>query len=367
MTKTNTSTQTRLLFEPTKIKDVTFKNRIAVSPMCQYSSVDGLANDWHLVHLGNRAVGGAGLIIAEATAVEARGRISPADVGLWRDDQVTPWKKITRFLKEQGTVPGIQLAHAGRKASTYAPHEGRGFLSEADGGWQVVSASAQPYNDSAPVPQALTQEQIADVVRHFRDAAARALAAGFELIEIHAAHGYLLHQFLSPHSNRRDDAYGGTLNNRSRMLMQVIAAVKSVWPEKYPLWVRISATDWLEHTNEPSWTLAQSVALAKALRTAGVDVIDVSSGGLSPAQEITVSPGYQVPAAATIKNEANIQTAAVGLITEPEQAEEILQKGRADFIALGRELLRNPYWPLHAAKALGVTTPWPVQYARAVK
>lgn len=354
-----------LLFKPITLKSIFFRNRIVVSPMCQYSSVDGLANDWHLVHLGSRAVGGAGLIIAEATAVEPRGRISPDDLGIWGDEHIKPLQKITHFIKAHGSVPGIQLAHAGRKASTYAPWKGKGLVNEQEGGWKVVSASPQPYAANFGMPHALTTEEIQNIVNRFRDAAVRALEAGFQMIEIHAAHGYLLHQFLSPYSNKRDDHYGGSFTNRARFLMEVIAAVRSVWPEDYPLWVRISATDWVEHLSVPSWTLDDSVRLSELLKKAGVDVVDVSSGGNTPEQKITPSPGYQVPFAKTIREKTGIATAAVGLITEPQQAEQILQDGKADFIAMARELLRHPYWPLHAADALGAEVPWPSQYERA--
>lgn len=359
--KTNRS----VLFQPLEQKSITFRNRIVVSPMCQYSATDGFANDWHLVHLGSRAVGGASLVIAEATAIEPRGRISPHDIGLWRDEHIRPLKAITDFIKKQGSIPGIQLAHAGRKASTRAPWEGGGFLTEEEGGWQVISASSLPFRNNYGTPHALSIEEIAELVNHFQEAAARALRAGFQLIEIHAAHGYLLHQFLSPHANRRTDAYGGSFEKRARFLMEVIEAVNSVWPAKYPLWVRISATDWLEHTGDPSWTLSDSIKLAHMLKEVGVDTIDVSSGGLSPEQRISTGPGYQVPFSEAIKHEVGIATAVVGLITEARQAESILHEEKADFIALARELLRDPHWPLRAAKTLGVDIAWPNQYERA--
>lgn len=354
-----------ILFQPIMQKSITFRNRIVVSPMCQYSATDGFANDWHLVHLGSRAVGGAALVMAEATAVQPRGRISPHDLGIWHDEHIKPLKAITDFIKSQGSVPAIQLAHAGRKASTQVPWKGGRFLIAEEGGWQVVSASSLPYSDRFGTPHALTTEEIGELVNDFKEASVRALKAGFQLIEIHAAHGYLLHQFLSPCANQRTDAYGGSFENRTRLLMEVIDAVKSVWPADYPLWVRISATDWLEHTSDPSWTLTDSVKLAHMLKEVGVDTIDVSSGGMSPKQRITTGPGYQVPFSETIKNEIGIPTAAVGLITEAKQAEAILQEGKADFVALARELLRDPYWPLHAATTLGVDLPWPDQYARA--
>lgn len=365
MTLSHETATKRLLFQPVTQKGVTYRNRIVVSPMCQYSATEGMANDWHKVHLGSRAVGGAGLIIAEATAVAPRGRISPYDLGLWSDEHIGPLREITGFIKEQGSVPGVQLAHAGRKASTDAPWKGGAYLSKEEGGWEVVSASNLAYADHYGQPHALQRGEIKEIIHQFKQAAARALAAGFQMIEIHAAHGYLLHQFLSPHSNRRDDEYGGSFDNRVRFLLETVAAVKSVWPDDLPLWVRISATDWLEHTGKPSWTVADSVKLSRLLKEAGVDTVDVSSGGISPEQRINVRPGYQVPFAETIKREAQIATAAVGLITEPEQAEAILQQEKADFVALARELLRNPHWPLHAAKALNVDVTWPSQYERA--
>lgn len=354
-----------MLFQPVTLKNISFRNRIVVSPMCQYSAVNGLANDWHLVHLGSRAVGGAGLIIAEATAVEPRGRISPDDLGIWDDEHIKPLQNITYFIRENGSVPGIQLAHAGRKASTHAPWKGQGYVSEEKGGWEVVSASAIPYARHYGMPRALTVEEIGRIVRCFKEAAIRALEAGFQLVEIHAAHGYLLHQFLSPYSNHRTDEYGGSFANRTRFLMEVVEAVRSVWPDDYPLWVRISATDWLEHTSRPSWTLEDSVRLSEMLREKGVDVVDVSSGGNAPEQKISIGPGYQVPFSETIRRKAGIATCAVGLITEAEQAEHILRDKKADFIALGREMLRHPYWPLHAAKALDVEVNWPKPYERA--
>ena len=330
--------------------------------MCQYSCTDGVATDWHLVHLGSRAVGGAGAVIAEATAVEARGRISPGDVGLWEDAQVEPLARMTRFVSSQGAVPGIQLAHAGRKASTASPWDGGGPLGLAQGGWTVVAPSAQPFAEGHPLPEALTPAGIAGVVQAFVAAAKRALAAGFELVEIHAAHGYLLHQFLSPLSNHRTDPFGGSFENRIRLLLEVVDGVRAVWPEQLPLWVRVSATDWAE---SGGWDLPQTVALAMLLKNRGVDLLDCSSGGTLPHAKIPVGPGFQVPFAEVVRREAGIATGAVGLITEPEQAERILAENRADVVLIGRAFLKDPYWPLHAAKALGAELTWPAQYRRA--
>lgn len=352
------------LFAPLTIREVTFRNRIAVSPMCQYSAEDGLANDWHLVHLGSRAVGGAGLVIAEATAVQARGRISPHDLGLWDDRQVEPLARITAFISAQGAVPGIQLAHAGRKASTARPWEGGRPVAAGAGGWDdIVGPSPLPFADGYPTPRPLGVEEIRQVVRAFARAAERALAAGFRVVEIHAAHGYLIHQFLSPLSNRRDDAYGGSFENRIRLACEVVEAVRDVWPERLPLFVRISATDWVEG----GWDLEQSVELARRLRALGVDLVDCSSGGLVPGVRIPVAPGYQVPFAERVRREAGVLTGAVGLITEPEQADAIIREGKADLVLLARELLRDPHWPLRAAHRLGRgdSAPWPPQYLRA--
>lgn len=353
------------LFSSITIRSVTLRNRIGMSPMCQYSAVDGFANDWHLVHLGSRAAGGAGLIIVEATAVSPEGRISYADLGLWDDKHVEKLAQITRFIKEQGAVPAIQLGHAGRKASTRRPWEGGGPIPPGEpNGWQTVAPSAVPFADGYPAPQELSVEEIGRLVRAFAQAVSRAKAAGFQIVEIHAAHGYLIHQFLSPVSNRRSDDYGGSFENRCRFLLEIVEAAREHWPDELPLFVRISATDWLE---EGGWDLEQSVRLARLLKEKGVDVIDVSSGGSVPTAQIPVAPGYQVPFAETIRKEAGIATAAVGLITEPEQAEEILQQEKADLILLGRELLRDPYWPLRAARSLGASMPyWPAQYHRAV-
>jgi len=349
------------LFAPLTIREVTFGNRIAVSPMCQYSSDDGLANDWHLVHLGSRAVGGAGLVMTEATAVEARGRISPADLGIWADEHIPGLARVTGFIKQQGAVPGVQLAHAGRKANTARPWEGGGALPIAAPGWQPVAPSAVPFRSGDPTPVALARADLAAIVEAFAAAARRALQAGFQVVELHAAHGYLLHQFLSPLSNRRTDEYGGALDNRLRLTLEVIEAVRGVWPPALPLLLRVSAQDWAEG----GWQVAESVELARRARARGVDLIDVSSGGVVPGAKVVIGPGYQVPFAATVRAEAGVMTGAVGLITEARQADAIIRGGQADLVLLARELLRDPYWPLHAARALGVATHPPVQYARA--
>jgi 2,4-dienoyl-CoA reductase-like NADH-dependent reductase (Old Yellow Enzyme family) len=350
------------LFSPLQQRGVTLRNRIVVSPMCQYSCTDGCATDWHLVHLGSRAVGGAGVVIAEATAVEARGRISPGDIGLWQDAQIEPLARVTRFIHDQGAVPGVQLAHAGRKASTARPWEGGRPLAPTQGGWTVVAPSAVPFAEEHPVPEALTAAGIAEITLAFVAAAKRTLAAGFELIEIHAAHGYLLHQFLSPLSNHRTDRYGGSFENRCRLLLEVVDAVRAVWPDQLPLWVRVSATDWAE---SGGWDLPQTVALAKLLKSRGVDLIDCSSGGMLPHAKIPTGPGFQVPFAEAVRRETGIATGAVGLITRPDQAERILAEGRADVVLLGRAFLNDPYWPLHAARELGADLIWPAQYRRA--
>jgi 2,4-dienoyl-CoA reductase-like NADH-dependent reductase (Old Yellow Enzyme family) len=350
------------LFSPFTQRGVALRNRIVVSPMCQYSCTDGFATDWHLVHLGSRAVGGAAVVIAEATAVEARGRISPGDVGLWKDAQVEPLARVARFIRDQGAVPGVQLAHAGRKASTARPWEGGRPVSPAQGGWAVVAPSALPFAEDHPVPEELTPDGIAEIVQAFAAAAKRALAAGFELIEVHAAHGYLLHQFLSPLSNHRTDSYGGSFENRCRLLLEVFDAVRAVWSERLLVWVRVSATDWAE---AGGWDLPQTIGLAKHLKTRGVDLLDCSSGGMLPQAKIPTGPGFQVPFAEAVRREAGIATGAVGLITKPDQAEKIVAGGRADVVLLGREILRDPYWPLHAAKTLGADFAWPAQYRRA--
>ncbi len=351
-----------MLFTPFRLREVELRNRIGVSPMCQYSAEDGHANDWHLIHIGGFATGGAGLVMSEATAVVPEGRISPQDLGIWDDGQVDALRRITDFVHAQGAVAGIQLAHAGRKASTYRPWEGRAAVPPAEGGWTDVWApSAIPFSDDYPQPRELTESGIRSVVDAFRSAAARSLEAGFRVAEVHAAHGYLLHQFLSPLSNQRTDCYGGSFENRIRLLLEVVAAVREVWPDRLPLLVRISATDWVEG----GWTPEESVELARRLRESGVDLIDCSTGGLVPGAQIPVGPNYQVPFAERIRREAGIPTSAVGLITEPEQADRIVRDGSADIVLLGRELLRQPRWPLLAAQRLGAEIAWPPQYARA--
>jgi 2,4-dienoyl-CoA reductase-like NADH-dependent reductase (Old Yellow Enzyme family) len=351
------------LFQPLTLRQLTLPNRIAVSPMCQYSAEDGLANDWHLVHLGSRAVGGAGLVVIEATAVLPEGRISPQDLGLWRDEQIEPLRRITRFIEAQGAFAGIQLAHAGRKASTWQPWLGKhGSVPIGAGGWAPVAPSSIAFDPQHTVPQVLDQAGIDAVVQAFVDAAARALAAGFKVVEVHAAHGYLLHQFLSPISNQRQDRYGGCFENRIRLLLDVVTAVRAAWPAELPLLVRLSATDWVDD----GWNDDETVELARRLKVLGVDLIDVSSGGTSANADIPVGPGYQTRFAERVRREANIASATVGLITEPAQAEQILRTGQADLIMLARELLRDPYWPLHAADELGEKNlPWPPQYVRA--
>ncbi|KAF3998049.1 NADH:flavin oxidoreductase/NADH oxidase [Glaciimonas immobilis] len=350
------------LFSPLSLRSVTLPNRIAVAPMCQYSAQDGFANDWHLVHLGSRAVGGAGLVIFEATSVVPEGRITAEDLGIWKDDHIAPLRRITQFIEQQGAVPGIQLAHAGRKASTWRPWATQqGSVSLADGGWETVGPSALAFDDNYRPPLALTVEQIAGVVQAFVDATERAHEAGFKVVEIHAAHGYLLHQFFSPLSNTRTDQYGGSFENRTRLVMEVVAAVRKIWPAELPLMVRVSATDWVEG----GWTDDDTVALSCLLRDAGVDLVDISTGGNAAKAEIPVGPGYQTQFAARVKKEAGIASGAVGMITAPIQAEHILRTEQADLVLLARELLRNPNWPLHAADALHAETPWPPQYARA--
>lgn len=347
------------LFSPFRLKEIEFKNRIFVSPMCQYSSVDGMPNDWHLVHLGSRAVGGAALVIVEATAVSPVGRISPGDSGIWSSGHVAAFRRITEFMKKSGAVPGIQIAHAGRKASTDAPWVENGRpLGEDAGGWQPVAPSAVPFDDASPVPREMTGRDIAEAVAQFEAAAARSLEAGFEMLEIHMAHGYLLHEFLSPLSNRRSDEYGGTFENRLRFPLEVAAAVRRVWPERFPLFVRLSCTDWVEG----GWGLEDSIELSRRLKGLGADLIDCSSGALVPYAKIPVAPGYQVPFAAAIRKEADIPTGAVGLITHPIQAEQIVATGQADVVIMAREFLRHPYWPMDAAKELRVDVPWPNQY-----
>ena len=350
------------LFSSLSIRDIEFKNRICVSPMCEYSSIeDGHANDWHLVHLGSRAVGGAGLVLQEATAVSAEGRISPKDLGIYTDSHIDKLRQITGFIRSQGAVPGIQLAHAGRKASHAAPWEGGKQLKPAQGGWKPVSASEMPFAQNEEPPDVLTKDGIQKVVEDFTKATLRSIEAGYQVVEIHAAHGYLIHGFLSPLSNQRKDEYGGSWENRARLLFEITQAVKKVWPAGLPLFVRISAADWAEG----GWKIADSVLLAARLKEMGVDLVDCSSGGLIPNVQIPLAPGYQVPFAEKIRKETSILTGAVGLITTPHQAETILANGQADMIIIAREMLRDPYFPLHAAHALGEDLLWPLQYERA--
>ncbi len=349
------------LFSPLTLRSVTLRNRIAVSPMCQYSAVDGRASDWHLVHLGARAVGGAALVVFEATAVEPRGRISPADLGLWEDAQVEPLARVAAFVEAQGAVAAVQLAHAGRKAGTKAPWEGGGPVPASEGGWTPVAPSPLPFAPGYPTPLALDAAGLRGVVASFAAAARRAAAAGFRAVEVHAAHGYLLHQFLSPLSNRREDAYGGSFENRTRLVREVVTAVRAAWPEPLPLLVRISATDWAEH----GWDVEQSVELARALGPLGVDLVDVSSGGLVATAQVPAGPGYQTGFAERLRREGGVRTGAVGMITSPEQADHVIRSGQADVVLLARELLRDPHFPLRAARALGQDGPWPRQYLRA--
>jgi 2,4-dienoyl-CoA reductase-like NADH-dependent reductase (Old Yellow Enzyme family) len=351
------------LFDPLQIRDITFRNRIAVSPMCEYSCEDGFANDWHLVHLGSRAIGGAGTVLTEANAVLPEGRISPADLGIWKDAHIENLARIVRFLRHHGAVAGTQLAHAGFKASTAVPwSENRAPVPVVEGGWRpIYSSTTKGFTPESIQPEALTAEDIAAVVRAFAAAAVRVLQAGFDLVEIHAAHGYLVHQFLSPLVNARTDNYGGSFDNRTRLLREIVEAVRNVWPERLPLWLRISASDW----TEGGWTIEDSVALARQVKPLGVDLIDASSGGIVPSAKIPLGPGYQTPFAERIRREAGILTGAVGMITSPEQAQHILATGQADLVLLARELLRDPYWPLRAAHALKQPVAWPKQYERA--
>ena len=350
------------LFDSLTIRDLQFNNRVFVSPMCEYSSADGYATDWHFVHLGSRAVGGAGLVLTEATAVVPEGRISPQDLGIWSDDHVPALRRIVSFIHEQGSVAGMQLAHAGRKASTLRPWEGSGAIPESEGGWtNVMAPSAIPFAENYAPPTALTIDGIQRIIAAFASAARRACDAGFRVIEIHAAHGYLIHEFLSPLSNHREDAYGGSFDNRTRLLREIVATVRSSWPKGAPLFVRISATDWVDG----GWDLEQSIELASMLKPLGVDLIDCSSGGTVPHANIPAAPGYQTPFAQRIRQTAEIMTAAVGLITSPVQAEQIIATGEADAVLMAREFLRDPYWPLRAARELRQSVSWPVQYLRA--
>ncbi len=354
------------LLSPLKIRGVTLRNRIVMSPMCQYSAEEGLANDWHLVHLGSRAVGGAALVMVEATAVTRDGRISPADLGIWSDGHVEPLARIARFVQAQGAVAGIQLSHAGRKGSTEPPWKGGGpLMTPEEGGWNVAGPSPIPFRDDGPVPLPLDEAGIDQVVADFETAARRALVAGFRVIEIHAAHGYLLHQFLSPLSNQRDDSYGGSLENRIRLLLRVAERLRGVMPAELPLFVRLSATDWAPGPARNGWEIEQSIQLARWLKLIGVDLIDASSGGTLPRVSIPVAKGYQVPFARRIRQEAGIPTAAVGMITEPEHANEIIRNGDADLVFLAREMLRDPYWAFRAERELGQPPVLPVQYERA--
>jgi 2,4-dienoyl-CoA reductase-like NADH-dependent reductase (Old Yellow Enzyme family) len=350
-----------LLFDSLQIRDALLRNRILVSPMCQYSSTDGFATDWHLVHLGSRAVGGASLVFTEATAVTPEGRISPQDLGIWKDEHIEMLARITRFLRSQGAVPGTQLAHAGRKGSTARPWEGGKEIPESQGGWKPVAPSDIRFADDYPLPRALDEKGIRATVQAFADAARRACDAGFDVIEIHSAHGYLLHEFLSPISNHRTDNYGGSLENRTRLLREVVEAIRRVIPDGMPLFVRISASDWIES----GWDLDQSIELAEQIGPLGVDLIDCSSGGISPAAKIPVARNYQVPFAEEIRRETGILTGAIGMITSAAQAEAILREGRADVILMAREFLRQPYWPLNVAHAEGFPVSWPAQYLRA--
>lgn len=350
------------LFEKLKVRGVEFRNRLWVSPMCQYSSDDGLPTDWHLVHLGSRAVGGAGMVMVEATAVSPDGRISPADSGIWSDEHAEAFKRVTSFIKDQGAVAGIQLAHAGRKASTAAPWDGGKEVSKAEGGWEVIAPSAIRFADDYPAPREMTAEGMERVTKDFVSAARRSVEAGFQVIEIHAAHGYLLHEFLSPLSNKRTDNYGGSLANRMRLPLEVASAVRNAVPEDIPVFVRISATDWVDD----GWDIDQSVEFCSRLSKIGIDLIDVSSGGNVPDATIPVGPGYQVPFAREIRRRAGIKTGAVGMITEPKQAEQILQNEEADAIFIAREFLRDPYFVFRAAKELGGEADVPKQYGRAI-
>lgn len=349
------------LFDPFTSRGLTLPHRIVVSPMCEYSSDDGFANDWHLVHLGSRAVGGAALVMTEATAVTSDGRISPQDLGIYKDAHVEMLQRIVRFVHQQGSAAGMQLAHAGRKGSTQRPWEGHSAIALKDGGWIPAAPSAEPFSETYPMPRALEMSEIRSIVDAFRDAAIRAHNAGFDMIELHGAHGYLIHEFLSPLTNKRTDRYGGSFENRIRFCLEVVDAVREVWPERLPVWLRVSVTDWVEG----GWDVDEAVELAKRVQQRGVDLIDCSSGGLAMNQKITIGPGYQVPFAERIKRDAAMPTGAVGLITTAQQADDIIRNGQADCVIMARELLRDPYFPLHAAQELGVNMSWPAQYLRA--
>jgi 2,4-dienoyl-CoA reductase-like NADH-dependent reductase (Old Yellow Enzyme family) len=356
-----TPTTPATLFSPLQLRSLRLRNRIAVPPMCQYSATDGIPADWHLAHYGALAAGGAGAIVLEATSVVPEGRISPGDLGLWSDAHVAPLARIARFVTAQGAAAGVQLAHAGRKACNAPPWKGSTPIAPGAGGWQVVGPAGEAWAEGYPVPRALDEAGIAAVIEAFRMAARRALEAGFQFVEIHGAHGYLVHQFLSPLVNTRTDRWGGTFENRTRLALEVTRAVRAEWPADLPMWVRLSATDWAEG----GWDADQTVALARLLRDAGVDLVDVSTGGVVPWQKPQVAPGYQVAFAERVRKEAGVLSGAVGLITEPGQADAIVRDGRADVVLLGRELLREPHWPLRAARALGADTEWPRQYLRA--
>jgi 2,4-dienoyl-CoA reductase-like NADH-dependent reductase (Old Yellow Enzyme family) len=349
------------LFEPLKLRDVVLSNRIGIPPMCQYSASDGIAANWHFVHYGSRAVGGAALMIIEATAVAPEGRITPGDLGLWEDRQIEPLARIAQFSQEQGCVAAAQLAHAGRKGSAARGWQAQRTLDASEGGWTTVAPSAVSFGEGYAVPRELDEAGIRQVVAQFAAAAARAREAGLQLVEIHAAHGYLLHQFLSPLSNRRTDAYGGSFENRTRLVREVVAAVRAKWPERLPLLIRLSATDWVDG----GWNVDETIELCRTLRGLGVDLVDVSSAGLVPTAKIPAGPGFQTEFAARVRKEAGIATAAVGLITSPAQADHIIRTGQSDMVLLGREILRNPYWPMGAAQALGHAASWPSQYLRA--
>ena len=349
------------LFTPLTLRKLTIPNRAFVSPMCQYSSIDGAPTDWHLVHLGSRAVGGFGLVMQEATGVTAQGRISPGDAGIWNDTQVAGYKRITDFIGAQGAIPGIQLAHAGRKGSTQRPWEGHDGIPQDKGGWEVIGPSSIQFSDTYPMPRAMTLDDIAQLVADFRAAAKRSLQAGYKVIELHAAHGYLLHEFLSPLSNKRTDGYGGSRENRMRLVLEVAEALRAEWPQDWPMFVRISASEWVAD----GWGIADSVILCRELKQLGIDLIDVSSGGNLEKVSIPNAPGYQTPFAERIRREVEMPVGAVGLITDPAQAEHILATGQADAVLLARQALRDPYWALHAARALKHDAEWPVQYGRA--
>jgi 2,4-dienoyl-CoA reductase-like NADH-dependent reductase (Old Yellow Enzyme family) len=349
------------LFEPIAFRGLTLRNRVAVSPMCQYSSHDGFANDWHFVHLASRAVGGAGLVFTEAAAVTPEGRISPDDLGVWSDAHIGALERIARFVKGEGAAFGIQLAHAGRKASTRRPWDGTGTVDPGEGGWEPIGPTDTPFAQNYPVPRPMTTADIAEIVDAFRRAAFRARRIGFDVAEVHAAHGYLIHEFLSPLSNTRTDEYGGSFENRIRLCLDVVSAVRAVWPEDLPVFVRISATDWADG----GWDVDQSIELARRLVGLGVDLIDCSSGGNVSHAKVPVGPGYQVPFAERIKHAAAVATGAVGLITDPAEADAVIRSEQADLVLLAREMLRDPYWPLRAARELGHETSWPAQYLRA--